>query len=240
MKILLTILAATFCFVTQADAQLDPEDLTRSLASSDRPSADLERDANRKAPEVLSFLGLHEGMTALDLIAIGGWYTEVLAIAVGPSGQVIMQNNPGHKVDNNIELINSRLSRRANISHHLGPVSDLSANSVDFALTALNFHDVYTRSAKEAHDRFTQVYNALKPGGIFGVIAHQGSAGADNASLHRIAFEDAVKSITAMGFALTGTSDLLDNPADDHTLGPRDPSLARNTDRFILRFVKPE
>tara|TARA_B100000519_G_scaffold185098_1_gene179987 strand:+ start:45 stop:767 length:723 start_codon:yes stop_codon:yes gene_type:complete len=240
MKILLTILAATFCFVTQADAQLDPEDLTRSLASSDRPSADLERDANRKAPEVLSFLGLNEGMTALDLIAIGGWYTEVLAIAVGPSGQVIMQNNPGRMVDNNIELINSRLSRRVNINHHLGPVSDLSPDSIDFALTALNFHDVYNRSAEEAHDRFTQVYNALKPGGIFGVIDHQGSAGADNASLHRIAFEDAVKSITAMGFALTGTSDLLDNPADDHTLGPRDPSLARNTDRFILRFVKPE
>jgi predicted methyltransferase len=41
-----------------------------------------------------------------------------------------------------------------------------------------------------------------------------------------------------MGFALTGTSELLDNPADDHTLGPFDPALGRNTDRFILRFVK--
>ena len=220
MKILLTILAATFCFVTQADAQLDPEDLTRSLASSDRPSADLERDANRKAPEVLSFLGLNEGMTALDLIAIGGWYTEVLAIAVGSSGQVIMQNNPGRMVDNNIEVINDRLSRRTNIDHHLGPVSSLPPDSIDFALTALNFHDVYNRSSEEAHDRFTQVYDALKPGGIFGVIDHKGSTGADNASLHRIAFEDAVTSITAMGFALTGTSDLLKNPEDDHTLGP--------------------
>ncbi len=239
MKIFLTLLAATFCFLPQVNAQLDVEKLTRSLESSDRPSADLERDANRKAPEVLSFLGLDEGMTALDLIAIGGWYTEVLAIAVGSSGQVIMQNNPGRMVDNNIEMINDRLSRRTNIDHHLGPVSSLPPDSIDFALTALNFHDVYNRSSEEAHDRFTQVYNALKPGGIFGVIDHEGSTGADNASLHRIAFEDAVKSITAMGFALTGTSDLLNNPEDDHTLGPFDPSLGRKTDRFILRFVKP-
>ena len=240
MKICPTLLAATFCFLPQVNAQLDVEKLTRSLENSDRPSADLERDANRKAPEVLSFLGLDEGMTALDLIAIGGWYTEVLAIAVGSSGQVIMQNNPGRMVDNNIELINSRLSRRTNIDHHLGPVSNLPDDSIDFALTALNFHDVYNRSSEEAHDRFTQVYDALKPGGIFGVIDHKGSTGADNASLHRIAFEDAVTSITAMGFALTGTSDLLKNPEDDHTLGPFDPSLGRKTDRFILRFVKPE
>ena len=240
MKIFLTLLAVTFCFLPPVNAQLDVEKLTRSLESSDRPTADMERDANRRAPEVLSFLGLDEGMTALDLIAIGGWYTEVLAIAVGPSGQVIMQNNPGRMVDNNIQLINNRLSRRTNIDHHLGPVSNLPPGSIDFALTALNFHDVYNRSSEEAHDRFTQVFDALKPGGIFGVIDHKGSTGADNPSLHRIAFEDAVKSITAMGFALTGTSDLLKNPEDDHTLGPFDPSLGRKTDRFILRFVKPE
>jgi len=41
-----------------------------------------------------------------------------------------------------------------------------------------------------------------------------------------------------MGFALTGVSDLLENPSDDHTLGPFDPSLERNTDRFVLRFIK--
>ena len=99
---------------------------------------------------------------------------------------------------------------------------------------------VLTAGAVEAHDRFTQVYNALRPGGIFGVIDHVGSVGADNPALHRIAFEDAVKSITAMGFALTGASDLLENPLDDHTLGPFDPSLGRNTDRFVLRFIKPE
>ena len=235
----LLIAISTLCIVGGVSAQLDTAELNRAMQNTNRPSADAERDQNRKAPEVLAFLGLEEGMMALDLIAIGGWYTEVLSYAVGASGQVIMQNNPGRGVDNNIELITDRLERRSNITHHIGPVSELPVNSIDFALTALNFHDVYNRSADEAHDRFTEVFNALKPGGIFGVIDHEGAPGKDNATLHRIAFDEAVKSITAMGFSLTGVSDLLDNPADDQTLGPFDPSLGRNTDRFVLRFVKP-
>ena len=235
-KLLMAI--TTLCLFGEVQAQLDTAQLELAMQNNDRPLVDLERDQNRKAPEVLTFLGLAEGMTALDLIAIGGWYTEVLSYAVGNSGEVIMQNNPGRGVDNNIELITDRLDRRSNITHHIGPVSELPPNSIDFALTALNFHDVYNRSADEAHDRFTQVLNVLKPGGIFGVIDHEGVTGADNSTLHRIVFADAVKSITSMGFALTGVSDLLDNPDDDHTLGPRDPSLGRNTDRFVLRFTK--
>ena len=106
MKFCITSVAAFFCFLTQVNAQLDVEDLISSLENSGRPQADLERDPNRKAPEVLDFLGLEKGMKALDLVAIGGWYSEVLAIAVGQSGQVIMQNNPGRMVENNIEQIN--------------------------------------------------------------------------------------------------------------------------------------
>jgi len=41
------------------------------------------------------------------------------------------------------------------------------------------------------------------------------------------------------GFVLVGTSDVLVNPEDDHTLGPFDPSLGRRTDRFVLKFEKP-
>ena len=233
-----SIIIILLSFISQINAQFDAAYLEGALQNSSRPVVDRERDSNRKAPEVLSFLGIEEGQTALDLVAIGGWYSEVLSYAVGDAGEVIMQNNPGRLVDNNIEQISERLNRRSNITHHIGPVSELPDNSVDFALTALNFHDIYNRSADEAHERFTEVFNALKPGGVFGVIDHEGTPGADNAALHRIAFDKAVKSIIGIGFVLTGASDLLDNPEDDHTLGPFDPSLGRNTDRFILRFIK--
>ena len=47
-EILITSVAAFFCFLTQVNAQLDVEDLISSLENSGRPQADLERDSNRK------------------------------------------------------------------------------------------------------------------------------------------------------------------------------------------------
>ncbi len=238
MKLGLTLLAGCL-FSVSALAQLDTAALTRAMANPDRPAADKERDANRKAPEVLEFMGLEEGMTALDLIAIGGWYTEVLSYAVGASGKVYMQNSESPFVERNMPIIEERLSRLDNVEHWLKPVSELPAGSVDFVMTALNFHDVYNPNPAAAQGFLSEIAGAMKTGGILAVIDHEGTSGADNEALHRIAFEDAVKALVAGGhFAVVATSDLLANPADDHSKGPFDPSLERNTDRFLIKLVK--
>ena len=83
------------------------------------------------------------------------------------------------------------------------------------------------------------IYKALKPGGVFGVIDHEGSAGIDNAALHRIETSVAKAALEQAGFIVEAESDVLDNPADDHTLRIRDASLNRNTDRFVIRARKP-
>ncbi|MFK7864567.1 MAG: class I SAM-dependent methyltransferase [Pseudohongiellaceae bacterium] len=238
MKSLLSLMAVCLLCNTAA-AALDTAALERAMSNPDRPAADKERDANRKAPELLDFMGLEEGMTALDLIAIGGWYTEVLSYAVGDSGKVYMQNSESPFVERNMPIINDRLARLANVEHWMQPVSDIPAGSVDFVMTALNFHDVYNPNPAGAQGFLAQIAGAMKTGGILAVIDHEGSPGADNESLHRIAFDDAVKALVASGdFALVGSSDMLANPADDHTKGPFDESLARNTDRFVLKLVK--
>ena len=91
MKTILSLMA--FCLVcSTASAQLNTATLERAMANPDRPAAEKERDASRRAPQVLGFAGLESGMTVLDIIAAGGWYTEVLSYAVGDSGRVIMQN----------------------------------------------------------------------------------------------------------------------------------------------------
>ena len=238
MKFVLSLLAASCLICGSAAADGDAAALERAMANPARPAADKERDANRKAPEVLAFMGLEEGMQVIDLIAIGGWYTEVLSYAVGNSGKVYMQNTAGGFVDRSADEINDRLARLSNVEHWLQPISDIPAGSLDFAMTALNFHDVYNGSPAAAAGLFGQVRDALKPGGILAVVDHEGTAGADNATLHRIAFEDVVKALVNNGFALVASSEVLDNPADDHSLGPFDPSLGRNTDRIVLKFVK--
>jgi predicted methyltransferase len=229
MKTVLSLLTA--CLLSSvANAALDTAALERAMANPDRPAADKERDVNRKAPELLAFMGLESGMTALDLIAIGGWYTEVLSYAVGDSGKVYMQNSESPFVERNMPIINDRLSRLSNVELWMSPVSDIPAGSVDFVMTALNFHDVYNPDPAAAQGFLGQIANVMN---------HEGSAGADNATLHRIAFDDAVMALVASGdFALISTSDMLNNPADDHSKGPFDESLARNTDRFVLKLVK--
>ena len=234
MKSFLSILAVCLLGST-AYAQLDTAALERAMANHDRPAADKERDASRQAPAVLDFLGLEAGMTVLDINASAGWYTEVLSYAVSPNGKVYMQNRPGGRAE---EAANARAARLSNVEQ-IATFGDAPAGSVDFAITALNFHDFHNSNPEAAQNILAGVVAALKPGGTLAVIDHEGTPGADNVSLHRIAFDEAVKAVLQNGnLALAGASDVLDNPADDHTVGPVDPSLGRNTDRIVLKFVK--
>ncbi len=213
--------------------------LAQAMENPARPAQDKERDASRRAPDVLEFMGLQYGDTALDVIAMGGWYTEVLSYAVGPSGRVVMHNNPIPITERSTDERAERTSRLANVEDYIGSISSLPSDSVDYAMTALNFHDVYNRSPEDAANLLADIKAVLKPGGVLGIIDHEGTLGADNPTLHRIAFEDAVKSVLSAGFLLVGVSELLANPDDDHTLGPFDPSLERRTDRLLLKFQKP-
>ncbi|MEX0965290.1 MAG: hypothetical protein WDZ52_14765 [Pseudohongiellaceae bacterium] len=234
MKSVLSLIAVCSLVCSSAQA-LDTAALARAMANPDRPAADKERDASRQAPAVLDFLGLEAGMTVLDINASGGWYTEVLSYAVGPNGKVLMQNRPGGR---SAEAATARAGRLANVEEWLTDMSEIPANSVDFAITALNFHDFHNSNPAAAQGILAQVMGALKPGGILAVIDHEGTPGADNVTLHRIAFDEAVKAVLESGFVLAGASDILDNEADDHSVGPFDPSLERNTDRIVLKFMK--
>jgi predicted methyltransferase len=58
-------------------------------------------------------------------------------------------------------------------------------------------------------------------------------------SLHRIDPDVVKADFESAGFVLDGTSDVLRNPADDHSLKVFDPAIRGKTDRFLFRFVKP-
>jgi predicted methyltransferase len=82
-----------------ASAQQSPPPLTQEqikqiVASPDRSAADRTNDLRRKPEEMLLFIGIHPGITALDLSAAGGYTTELLARAIGPAGIVYGQSRP--------------------------------------------------------------------------------------------------------------------------------------------------
>ena len=59
--------------------------------------ADRVDDGNRKPGEVLDFFGIEAGMRVLDLLAGGGYYTEILSRVVGDEGSVIFHNNATYR-----------------------------------------------------------------------------------------------------------------------------------------------
>jgi predicted methyltransferase len=99
MKLGLTILLA-LAFSAAASAQpLTPQPLTQAqikaiVAAPDRSAADRTNDQRRHPEDILGFLAITPGMTALDLSAGGGYTTELLARAIGPTGKVYGQSRP--------------------------------------------------------------------------------------------------------------------------------------------------
>jgi predicted methyltransferase len=75
-------------------APISKERIAAIVASPDRRPADRTNDQRRKPEQILEFIGVRTGMTALDLSAGGGYTTELLARAVGPGGKVYGQSAP--------------------------------------------------------------------------------------------------------------------------------------------------
>jgi len=78
----------------QQATPLTAEQAAQLVASPDRSGADRTNDKRRKPEQMLVFIGIRPGITALDLSAAGGYTTELLARAIGPSGAVYGQSRP--------------------------------------------------------------------------------------------------------------------------------------------------
>ncbi len=239
----LPLLALGLVTVLAQVAHAQDEQVTRmrtALAAPDRPADDKSRDAARKPIETVQFFGIKTGDTVVDMIAVGGWFTEVLAAAVGPRGKVYMQNLPQLAQPTEAALV----QRLGNVQAVHTPLAGVVSNA-DAVVTAMNLHDIYNGFADQpggepAAVEFLQaIYAALKPGGVLGVIDHVGVAGQDNVRLHRMLPQQARDVIVKAGFTIEAESTMLANPGDDHTKGVFDPSLGRATDQFMFRARKP-
>ncbi|MBT8146287.1 MAG: methyltransferase domain-containing protein [Gammaproteobacteria bacterium] len=247
MKKLLAIVAISLFYVSSA-AALDIRALSTALSEdSGRPQADKARDAGRKPAQVLDFLGIEEGMTVVDLVAAAGYYTEVLSHAVGSSGKVYMQNSAasltGQRGERTAAAINERLAnnRLANVERIMRDPDNLGLpdNSLDAAVIALEFHELYLSDNPDAvADFLAEMRRVLKPGGVLGIIEHSGYPVYDPAPLHRALEAQVVADVQAAGMFVSASSPLLENPDDMRNNMVFDASIRGATDRFVLRVIK--
>ena len=219
--------------------------LYSAMHASDRPQTDIFRDDGRQPVRILEFLGIDAGMTVIDLMAGPGYYTELLSAAVGPTGKVYSQNDVMElrmRYGAIQKAVNQRLSnnRLPNTVLWIRSVDKLDmVELADAALLMLNLHDLYIYGGEQrVQAALASVLQALKPGGILGVEDHVGKPGNNNA-LHRIDPVLAEQMLVRAGFVIVATSNLLANPADDHTLHVFDPMIRGNTDRFVIKAMKP-
>ncbi len=226
--------------------------IAAAVAAPGRPADQLKLDAGRKPAEMLAFAGLKRGMKAADIMAGAGYYTEIMARAVGPKGRVTAYEPTQFLPtdDKGKAIWTSLITRNPNVTQASYPFETFAApaNSLDFTMLHLSYHDLYWESAQYKIPRadpaafVAALYKATKPGGIVAVVDHVGLAGDTRVvvdKLHRIDPAVVKADFLKAGFVLDGESDLLKVAADDHTKLVFDPSVRGNTDRFAFRFRKP-
>ena len=64
------------------------------IGAADRTPADRTNDLRRKPLDMLGFIAAQPGWVALDVSAAGGYTTELLARAIGPTGRIYGQSRP--------------------------------------------------------------------------------------------------------------------------------------------------
>jgi len=219
--------------------------IAAAVADPNRPKDHREADALRKPAETLAFSGLKPGMIVGEFYPGGGYFTRMISDVVGPRGHVYGIENDKWKgaVDANKELVAS--GKWPNVSIETRPFGTVDfPRPLDIAWVTQNYHDMkiakYGVVDTVAFDR--AVYKALKPGGIYFILDHQGAPWLTNEQiekLHRINRDQVVKEVTSVGFKLADEGNFLRRPGDDHTKSIFDKSIQGHTDQYALKFVKP-
>jgi predicted methyltransferase len=213
-------------------------DTAALVADPARTDEDRKADERRRPRELLAFAQLRPGMNVLDLASGGGYTTELLALAVGPTGAVWAQSTkPNAGLDKRLLA-----HPQAWIHALVRPFDDpypADAPRLDLITFVLNYHDVAnTKTDRAIMNR--HLFEALAPGGHLVVIDHSAQAGSglrDTNTLHRIDEAVVLAELQAAGFVLEERSPFLQNAAD-----PRDQAFwdrKEPTDRFALRLVRP-
>jgi len=224
-----------------------PKNIRDAVNAPDRPADDKALDAGRQPEQVLAFFGITPGMKVADLFAGGGYTTELLSQAVGPTGTVYSENGPFPEKFKKIgETWHARLQKPAlkNVvevdkwvdAPDLFPVTP---GTLDAVLINLNYHDLVWLKADRAKMN-ASVFAALKSGGIYGIVDHSakpGTGAQDASTLHRIDENFVIQEVEQAGFKLVGESSALRHPKDDRTWNVF--AHRGETDRFILKFEKP-
>ena len=252
MKLLARFLIGAAILTIPASAWAEPAEVATAVAATaSRTEANVKLDEGRKPAEVLQFLGLQKGMRVADMFGANQYWSEIIAPAVGPEGQVVVWQPNQFLNDKRRGEFAEWAKKQGNVTLLSSPFENplIGLSQYDFMLMNLDYHDVYWQNEQRKIPRMEPdvwlkaIYAAMKPGATVGIIDHVANPGGDTREvvekLHRIDPAVVRADFERAGFVLDGESDILRNPADDHSLLVFDPKIRGKTDRAFFRFKKP-
>lgn len=241
--------------------------LQLAIAGDHRSEANRARDPYRKPLETLSWLGIKDNMTVVEITPGGGWYSEILAPYLKDNGTFYAAGFDGEHGANWARRAARRFSDKlaadpANYSQVnvtvLAPPNktDIApAGSADMVLTFRNVHNWMSAGTDAAV--FNAMFRALKKGGTLGVVEHRGNPEVAQDPKAKSGYVNEAYTIAMAekaGFKLVEKSELLSNAKDSRnhprgvwTLPPRlrlgDKDKAKylaigESDRMLLKFTK--
>jgi len=264
-------------FSQSAMAALDAKTeaaLDAAISGEHREEKDKARDQYRKPKAVLDFLGLRHDMTVVEIWPGGGWYADILAPTLKENGKYYAAqydaNGPYAYQRRGLGAFLTKLGKKPDLFRDVEvttldlpySLSIAPKNSADMVLTFRNVHNLVNPiygSGKYNTVAFQSMFDALKPGGILGVVDHEWDDAEDEDPKSEngyISRERTINLAKEAGFELVDSSEILHNPKDTKnykygvwTLPPvlalkdedREKYLAiGESDRFLLKFKKPE
>jgi len=269
MKRYSAVVALLLAACASAPAPISKERIAEIIASPERRPADRTNDLRRKPADMLAFIGVRPGMVALDLFAGGGYTTELIARATGPTGRVYGQSRPrnpdgpkppapeGAAVPrtgaappaappNSPQALAERAKNpaAANIVAVVRQFEDpvppeVASGGLDLVTLMFNYHDLGWIGADRAKMN-RAVFAALKSGGMYVIADHSGRPGTGISESGTLhRVEEALVRREVEAAGFRLTAE------GNFLRNPNDPR-DRNTpeppqpkDEFVLKFVKP-
>lgn len=231
---LIAVLSAALLSPVAAKAD---ETLAEVLAA--QPETTRVRYAARNPQETLTFFGIEPGMTVVEALPGGGWYSRILIDYLGPEGMLIgadyaPQMFPlfGFFNDEQLEAkktwVDSWTGDARNWvpggaaveAFQFGSLPPAMHGSADLVVMIRALHNLarFEPQGGFLSAALADVYTVLKPGGAVGVVQHEAPADSSDefASGARgyIKRSFVISQMEAAGFEYAGSSDANANPKD--------------------------
>lgn len=248
------------------DARMAAE-ISLAMRGPHRSPEHIARNAARHPVETLLFFGLEPDMTVIEASPGGLWYAEILAPVLRERGQYVaaawdpeLPGTPEYQqraYDNMIARFRNEPGIFGSAAVvKLAPPDSIDLGPAGYADMVLTFRNTHGWIRDGSADRvYAAFYEALKPGGILGVVQHRKGPKTQEGFSGYVGEQELIGIVTRAGFILEARSEINANPRDtaDHPggvwtlppsyrLGDQDRekyAAIGESDRMTLRFRKP-